>query len=237
MNYRKVMVYKDSLLPFSETFILSQVESMVRYRGLYVGIKRITGSGLLEGRDVLVLEEAVTYPRLSSTLFKLVGWTPSRWFDDIEAFAPEIIHAHFGTCGVRALSLRRKLGVPLVTTFHGSDITINKRSAALGHSIYTLRRRRLFQEADLIIAVSGFIRSKLIENGCRRTRSKSITLASIRKSSLLLGALNASRSCSLLDGWSRRKAASTSSEPCPGSRQPYPMRSSCLSATGHYGPS
>lgn len=39
----------------------------------------------------------------------------------IKEFAPDIVHAHFGLCGLLA-NLQRK--VPVVTTYHGSDINV-----------------------------------------------------------------------------------------------------------------
>ena len=39
--------------------------------------------------------------------------------DKIRAFQPDVVHAHFGLCGLLA-NLQRK--VPVVTTYHGSDI-------------------------------------------------------------------------------------------------------------------
>lgn len=39
--------------------------------------------------------------------------------DTIESFSPDIIHAHYGLCGIIANTQRR---VPVVTTFHGTDL-------------------------------------------------------------------------------------------------------------------
>ena len=41
----------------------------------------------------------------------------------INSFQPEIIHAHYGLSGLLA-NLQRK--IPVVTTYHGSDINISK---------------------------------------------------------------------------------------------------------------
>ncbi len=41
----------------------------------------------------------------------------------IRAFQPDIIHAHYGLCGLLA-NLQRK--IPVVTTYHGSDINVPK---------------------------------------------------------------------------------------------------------------
>ena len=42
---------------------------------------------------------------------------------EIQAFHPDIIHAHFGLCGLFANIQRR---IPVVTTYHGSDINLYK---------------------------------------------------------------------------------------------------------------
>jgi Glycosyltransferase len=62
----------------------------------------------------------------------------------IKEFGPDIIHAHYGLCGVLANLQRR---VPVVTTFHGSDINLptvlkwSKIAMALSaHSIFVSKR-------------------------------------------------------------------------------------------------
>jgi hypothetical protein len=58
---------------------------------------------------------------------------------------PSLIHAHFGIEGVAALALALRLEIPLVTTFHGFDATLEMR-AMLGSPAwfrYPLLRRTL----------------------------------------------------------------------------------------------
>lgn len=73
-----------------------------------------------------------------------------------------------GQDGAIALPLARQLGIPLVVTFHGLDATATDRvlrRSGLNYRIYLRRREALKQEARLVIAVSEFIRGKLLERG------------------------------------------------------------------------
>jgi glycosyltransferase involved in cell wall biosynthesis len=61
------------------------------------------------------------------------------------------------------------LGVPLVVTFHGADCTVSRRSLWRSGKLYNyrflLREGRLKREAALFVAVSDFIRGRLIDRG------------------------------------------------------------------------
>jgi glycosyltransferase involved in cell wall biosynthesis len=86
---------------------------------------------------------------------------------------PSLIHAHFGIEGVSALSLAMRLGIPLVTTFHGFDATL-KMHAMLGSPAwfrYPLLRRKLAREGDLFLCASTFIRERLLAQGFPESRT------------------------------------------------------------------
>jgi colanic acid/amylovoran biosynthesis glycosyltransferase len=79
-----------------------------------------------------------------------------------------LVHAHFGMDSVQALRLARRLKVPLVVTFHGYDVTMKAEYARRFSFDYRryLRWRPIVQkEAALFLAVSEFIRGKLISQG------------------------------------------------------------------------
>jgi glycosyltransferase involved in cell wall biosynthesis len=67
------------------------------------------------------------------------------------------MHAHFAPDGALAVSLAEKLGIPLVVTLHGYDVTIR--------TDFHTRYRKLWRKADRFICVSEFIRKKAIEAG------------------------------------------------------------------------
>ena len=80
----------------------------------------------------------------------------------------DIVHAHFGANGVLAINLRA-IGVlegPLVTTFHGADIT--RQLEDRGAAYYA----RLFSGGELFLTVSRLFKRKLIGAGCDASRIK-----------------------------------------------------------------
>jgi colanic acid/amylovoran biosynthesis glycosyltransferase len=74
---------------------------------------------------------------------------------------PQVLHAHFGQMGMRALLARRRLGIPLVVSFYGIDMSYFPRLPE-----YAAELRVLFAEADLFIAIGERMKARLIELGC-----------------------------------------------------------------------
>lgn len=184
-----VLIYRETLLPYSETFIAAQGEALGRYRAFYVGHRWGAGRGLISGASevggadrVVLLGAESGWGAVEKTGFKLGGWVPGRWRRSLLSLEPRLIHAHFGVDGVAALGLARRLGLPLVVTFHGYDATLDiplPRRSPLGHlhqfwrhrgrfyqERYLQQRQRLFREAAMVIAVSQFIGDRLLVAGC-----------------------------------------------------------------------
>jgi glycosyltransferase involved in cell wall biosynthesis len=87
----------------------------------------------------------------------------------MHSLQPALVHAHFGPDGLDALPFARRLGVPLVTTFHGYDATVQRayalQSKSIQHRRYARFMETLQEQGTVFIAVSKFIRRKLIESG------------------------------------------------------------------------
>jgi len=78
----------------------------------------------------------------------------------------DVIHAHFGPNGVRGIFLRDVglLRGPLITTFHGYDVTRTLRSEAQrGY-------RTLFDHCELLLPISEHWKSRLIDAGAPADR-------------------------------------------------------------------
>jgi glycosyltransferase involved in cell wall biosynthesis len=78
------------------------------------------------------------------------------------------MHAHFGTDAIEALRLSRRLGIPLVATFHGFDATVGDGYLAAGSFVerrYLAQRDTLIRSDTTFLAVSEFIRQQLILRG------------------------------------------------------------------------
>jgi len=69
--------------------------------------------------------------------------------------------------GVEALPLARHLGIPLLVSLHGYDVTTDDSSLrrSIPGLFYLLKRRQLWDQTDMFLCVSEFIRAKAIEAG------------------------------------------------------------------------
>ena len=83
--------------------------------------------------------------------------------------AVALIHAHFGPDGTYAMPLAATLHVPLVTTFHGWDVTVMTAAMQASPNTtiarYLLRRPALRRTGAAFIAVSDYVRDKLLVLG------------------------------------------------------------------------
>lgn len=92
---------------------------------------------------------------------------------------PQLVLAHFGPDATLILPTVRQLGIPLVTYFHGFDATMSdeyaRRSFFL-HRRYLRQRPTLQQEGRLFLAVSNFVRQRLVEQGFPAQRTHVVAL-------------------------------------------------------------
>ncbi len=162
MNRPAVLIFRKRLLPWSETFIAAQGGALERYRPVFVGYRREAGgAAYLEGRDVVVLSEHSLAPPLSKAALKAFGVVTPRWRRALAERGPVLVHAHFGVNALDASAISRTFAVPLVVTYHGMDIAIERESRSD-------RRERdlVFRRATRVIAVSEFIAGLLRDAGC-----------------------------------------------------------------------
>jgi glycosyltransferase involved in cell wall biosynthesis len=166
MNKKPIVIFRNELLHYSETFIPAQINSLSSYEPYYVGTKLIDTQQLDKAKVIVPFQGK---SRIYRQLFTMTGYIWPGWLNTIKDVKAKLIHAHFGIDGVLALPLARKTGLPLIVTFHGYDITANDCSKYVpgwNYQTYARGRRILFKEAKLLIAVSKFIRSQLIAKGC-----------------------------------------------------------------------
>jgi colanic acid/amylovoran biosynthesis glycosyltransferase len=161
---RRVLIYRDLLLPFSETFILNQANAMSAYGPVFVGRRRVQGIDL-DGHDVAVAATG-GWGRGIRELRHALGSPPADLLASLAALKPALLHAHFGPDALSALALQRRLGVPLIATFHGYDAT-QQTTLRQGPEMWLYGRRRptLAARSARILAVSDHIRTRLIGLG------------------------------------------------------------------------
>ena len=165
-----VVVYTHSLLERSMTFIQSHSEALSRYRPVYAGSHRVRGLDLPEDRAFTANSGGLP-GQVREYLFRRFGMS-GHLAAQLRKFRPTIVHAHFGQSGPAGLAIAESLGVPLVVTFHGQDATVSvdqSRKSWRGRE-FLRGRQRVLEKASLIIAVSDFIRDKLLEQGYPESR-------------------------------------------------------------------
>ena len=144
-------LFSTSFLPYSQTFIHDEVRAHTRYVADVFCKERLNA-------DRFPYDPARIHTPggpVQRGLYERLGtWPPFHRHFERNDYA--LVHAHFGTGAVYALPYARKHKLPLVVTFWGTDV-----SALIGSQRYEPRRWRyvfrapaIFQQADLMLAVS-----------------------------------------------------------------------------------
>ena len=157
-------IFRTPVFNPTERFIQDQAAALTRWRPLIVGLER------KDEEVAAILPEGA----LERALFALRGRGGSIE-RRLRAAAPKLIHAHFATDGLRVLPLARALGVPLITSLRGYDVTRSDsallRSGRLGSIRYALGKKRLQREGALFLAVSDALRRAAIARGFPEERT------------------------------------------------------------------
>jgi len=157
-----VAIFRKRLLSYSETFIADQGQNLPRYRPLYCGYQTDrSGVHLLDGSTCILLEQHSAITPLSKLLFRLGTGGARAWINAIREQSPQLVHAHFFNDGVDAIRVGKLLGLPVITTVHGHDITKHENAV-----MQSKTNRRFFARVDRIIAVSNFMAKKALARGC-----------------------------------------------------------------------
>lgn len=161
-----IVIFSDHLLYPSETFIQAQGGAMSEYDPVYAGSRRVAGLELPEGR-VHTINRGGPLGRAHELRFKLFGSAPGL-VKTLRTLDPVLIHAHYGPNGLRAIPLARALKIPLFVTFHGGDALITDirhHESYFGFRHYVANKWRLKTSGATFLAVSQFVRRKLLEQG------------------------------------------------------------------------
>lgn len=164
---RRVLLFRNELLPISETFIVGQAGAMRRYEPWFAGLKRVPGGIDLDpARVIAAMGGKSLRQKIARRVYLRSGFAP-RFLRRIEAVGPDLIHAHFATDACAALAIQERLWVPLIVTLHGYDVTSDVwslRGAGIGRE--SVRRKlALWAKASVFVCVSDGIRQKALENG------------------------------------------------------------------------
>ena len=162
-----VGVFRLQLFKRSETFITTQAGALERHDVVYIG--RRTFGPAPAGAAVACLR-----PAWADGLRLMLLRDPAPLVAALGDRRIDVLHAHFAVDAVYAQGLARRLGVPLVTTLHGFDVTRRRRSLllslrpALVHAV--LGWRGLMEGSVLFLAVSQAAADAALRRGAPAER-------------------------------------------------------------------
>lgn len=159
----RILVWKTEWLPVSETFVRNQIAGL-RTNGAHVtsvGLRQVESP--ISDPDDIILFSNTQFGRSGRWLAKR-GFVEKRTRRAILDAAPDVILAHFATDAFGVLRAARRLGIPVATVMHGSDV-MRRRSSG--------ERRRLskvLRQSDSLVTVSAFLKSQLVARGIPASR-------------------------------------------------------------------
>ena len=162
----KVLVFRNNLLPPSETFILAQARALRSVAPVFAAVHP-SGSSIVAAADATFLSASESeWGEFARRWYWTTGVAP-RFHRRLRALRPSLIHAHFAPDGAAALPLQKALSVPLVVTLHGYDVTRNEHAHATKPEgrLYLARRRELWRRAAAFVCVSHFIKEEALRRG------------------------------------------------------------------------
>jgi glycosyltransferase involved in cell wall biosynthesis len=149
---KRVIIWRDVVLPNSETFIANQMRAMQRWNPVIAGRCGLSNNLGVVPAFTLQHRRAIV-DRFATRTHEYVGTTIRLHRHFAKA---NVVHAHFGPDAAGIVTAAQLARTPLVTTFHGYDITVS--SAPAGY-------RKLFRCSSRLIAVSRFISDQLVAAG------------------------------------------------------------------------
>lgn len=170
---KNLLIYLESFLPPSQAFIINQARSFRRFNTEIMAGKRNSSVHGNDDRVPVHEVRASSTMRAGELLLKVPRIPVPALFPPVHK--ADLIHAHFGKNGYVIGPLARAARKPLVTTFHGFDATYDgdpKKPGGFNQVRFFSHGRRQMAAwpYNWSIAVSDFIRDKLLEKGFPASR-------------------------------------------------------------------
>ncbi|MGA9720354.1 MAG: glycosyltransferase [Acidobacteriaceae bacterium] len=155
---RNALIFRELLLPPSETFVLAQAAALQRYRPVFSGLIDVPNS-LPVPTPICLTRRDAPLSRYRVEAYRRLFWAPS-FHQQVRRVHPALIHSHFAVDAVDTLGIQRGLKIPLVVTLHGFDVSASNEDFARNRSgrRFLKRRPRLWQRTSHFICVSNAIR-------------------------------------------------------------------------------
>jgi glycosyltransferase involved in cell wall biosynthesis len=166
-NFR-VIHFKAGFLSPTETFVynqiryLQQVESTVFCRYQKSSPFDLNGISVYDKTPLLPWKLDRMVAGMAFSFGIPISFLIRSFLTKARSFDPSIIHAHFGPDGAYILPLARLLGVPLITSFYGYDVSeFPRRFGGQAKSFYRLLQR----DGNCFLAMTKAMHADLISLG------------------------------------------------------------------------
>jgi len=155
--------FRDVLFHKSETFIYHLAVNLKSFHPVYVADQFINVDQFpIPGQDRFFIGGDKYSPqRFFRKIFRRCFGVDRMLEQTLRKAGAAILHAHFGTTGTGALKAKKALGIPLVTSFYGFDVSL-----AGQYEEWRNRYKQLFQQGDLFLAEGPFLGKRLEALGC-----------------------------------------------------------------------
>jgi glycosyltransferase involved in cell wall biosynthesis len=169
----KVLIFRNEILPSSETFIRAQTQALTRYSAYFAGVHRASLSMEVSPEPLLLDTTSSILGKVQRRIYWRTKFGP-RLYRGVRKIAPSLVHAHFAMDGAAALPLAAHLNVPLVVTLHGYDVSSSLQTLSRCEEgrLFIRRRDELWQRASVFLCVSEFIRGRAVAAGFPKDKLK-----------------------------------------------------------------
>ncbi|HEY3990295.1 MAG TPA: glycosyltransferase [Acidobacteriaceae bacterium] len=160
-----VLIFRELLLPPSETFVLAQAAALNRYRPVFCGLTDVPQS-LPVPRPIRFTSMDAPLARYRIEFYRRLQWGPF-FHQRMRRAHPTLIHSHFAIDGADALGMQSSLQIPMVVTLHGFDVSTSDENLARNRSgrRFLKRRPQLWKAASKFVCVSKAIREIALRAG------------------------------------------------------------------------
>ena len=166
MQNKKVALFATNFLEFSQTFIYDEIRSHKNYSVDVFALYRLNNSTFPYENVHSFFPSETLKKSIEGGWCQITALSPTRK-RLVKEGGYSLIHAHFGTGSIYALSVADAANLPLVVTFHGYDVPLLKTHRRFFPAFwrYWIMSRRMFRRVDLFLAASDELKDMLIELG------------------------------------------------------------------------
>lgn len=169
----KVVVFRNELLPSSETFVKQQLRALQRHEAVLVGYQMVREGLSLDGLVTHLLPgcERGFLSRRCLRSCQFFGMAHPSTVKALTESSAVLVHVHFGPDAVDVWPSVRRTGLPMLVTLHGYDINTRADwwtagNGGLRQRFYPRRLLTLSKESRVhFLAVSKAIRNQAIQYG------------------------------------------------------------------------